>query len=141
MKKRWSAVFCSALLGVLLTILPSAGHDHTGPNPLLEEMILLDATFREVVSAVALGDGARVGKALHAMHGTMEKTHKGVREGSVVIHKNAGRMNEFVAMDKDFHNTLDALAESAHRNDGKKMLSLTKKLLDGCVQCHQTFRK
>ncbi|MBZ0157767.1 MAG: hypothetical protein K8I29_16345 [Alphaproteobacteria bacterium] len=141
MKKRWIIVLCITFFGMLLPVPSSAGHDHSGPNPLMEEMLLLDTAFREVVSAVALGDGERVHKALHSMHGTMEKTHKGVHAGSVVIPKNAHRINEFVAMDKEFHQTLEKLAEGAHRNDRKEMLSLTKRLLDGCVQCHQTFRK
>ena len=112
-----------------------------GANPLVEEMIILDNAFREVVSAVAMGDGERVYKALHAMHGTMEKTHAGVREGKVKIPKNADRETEFVQMDIEFHEDIEGLAEAGKRKDQQKMLALTKKLLDGCVNCHREFTK
>jgi cytochrome c556 len=112
-----------------------------GENPLMEEMIILDGVFREVVSAVSLGDGARVHTALESMHGTMEKTHEGVHSGSVKIPRNSDRLNEFVQMDKEFHVNLEALAQAAHANNQQEMLVLTKKLLDGCIHCHRTFRK
>jgi cytochrome c556 len=92
------------------------------------------------VSGVSLGDGARVHKALDAMHGTMEKTHEGMHHGTVKVPKNAARVKEFVDLDKQFHARLESLSAAAHRNDQQAMLKLTKDLLDGCVQCHRTFR-
>ncbi len=115
-------------------------HQHGG-NPLLEEMALLDNAFREVVSAVSLGEGERVHKALETLHGTMEKTHAGVHSGAVRIPVNADRTAEFDRRDTEFHGDLEALAQAAQAGNQKVMLSLTKKLLDGCVNCHQTFRK
>jgi cytochrome c556 len=109
-------------------------------NPLIEEMVILDKVFRDVVSGVAVGDGEAVHKALHAMHGTMEKTHEGVHAGAVKIPRNADRIEEFVALDKRFHQDLEALAHAAHAHDQEKMLGLTKQLLDACVRCHQRFR-
>jgi hypothetical protein len=121
----------------------SHSHDGTpsGQNPLISEMLILDQAFQQVVSAVALGDGAKVKKALETMHGTMEKTHEGMHEGAVRIPKNAGRQEEFVEMDKEFHLNLERLAEAGSSNDQGKMLSLTKTLLEGCVNCHRDFRK
>lgn len=113
----------------------------SGKNPLIEEMVILDGVFREVVSAVSLGDGARVHTALESMHGTMEKTHEGVHSGSVRIPRNSDRLDEFLQMDKEFHGNLEALAQAAHAIDQQAMLVLTMKLLEGCVNCHRTFRK
>jgi hypothetical protein len=115
-------------------------HEHGG-NPLIEEMVALDAVFRDVVSAVAMSDGHRVHEALETMHGTMEKTHAGVKHGTVTLKKNADRLNEFVEQDKQFHGKLEDLAKAAHKNDGSAMVSLTKDLLDRCVKCHRDFRK
>jgi cytochrome c556 len=114
-------------------------HEHGG-NPLIEEMVALDAVFRDVVSGVAMGDGHRVHDALEKMHGSMEKTHAGVKHGTVTLKKNANRLNEFVEQDKQFHNKLEDLAKAAHKNDGSAMVSLTKELLDRCVKCHRDFR-
>ena len=143
----------SLSLVVSLFVLPAVaggqehhGHDAaTAPaspigSPLIGEMVKLDAAFREVVSGVSLGDGARVHQALESMHGTMEKTHEGVHHGMVKIPKNSGRVNEFLDLDKKFHAKLDTLAQAAHMNDHQAMLKLTKELLDGRVQCHRTFR-
>ncbi|MDA8078462.1 MAG: hypothetical protein M0Z79_05930 [Nitrospiraceae bacterium] len=122
-------------------------HEHSkkqspsGKNPLVEEMLILDNAFREVVSAVSLGDGARVSSALESMHGTMEKTHEGVHSGAIKIPRNSDRLDDFVRMDKEFHGNLEALALAARLNDQQAMLGLTKKLLEGCVACHRTFRK
>lgn len=118
----------------------SDGHMHDS-NPLIEEMMTLDGVFRDVVSAVAVSDSSRVHEALERMHGTMEKTHEGVRHGTVKLRKNADRMNDFVQQDKQFHARLEKLAEAAQRNDGDAMLSLTKDLLDRCVKCHRDFRQ
>lgn len=117
------------------------GQDKDGGNPLIEEMMLLDTAFREIVSAVAVNDGSRVLKALEPLHGAMEKTHAGVHEGAVRIPKNADRVQKFVKMDKQFHEDLEALASAAGKNDNRALLELTKKLLNGCVSCHQKFRK
>lgn len=119
------------------------GHGHAvsrAGNPLIEEMIKLDAVFREVVSGVAMGDSRRVQEALEQMHGSMEKTHEGVDRGTVVLRKNPSRLEEFVEQDKQFHATLEDLAHAARKNDAAAMLSLTSDLLDRCVRCHRDFR-
>lgn len=154
-KQKLSILFVMLSLCSMPVILP-AQEDHSlhphgtetveaaktaGPNPLISEMRILDGVFREVVSAVALGDGAAVHKALEAMHGTREKTDEGVHSGAVRIPKNADRLEEFVKMDRGFHSDLEKLVHAAHMNNRKSMVALTKKLLDGCVNCHQTFRK
>jgi hypothetical protein len=115
----------------------SSGH---AGNPLREEMAQLDSVFHEVVSGVALGDGARVHKALGEMHGAMERTHEGVHHGSVRIPKNADRVREFIDQDKRFHAKLETLAAAAQKSDQQAMLKLTKELLDACVKCHVVFR-
>ncbi len=110
-------------------------------NPLIEEMITLDNAFRDIVSAVALSDTEKVHAALQSMLGVMEKTQAGMRTGMVTLPKNASRNKEFIERDKKFHEKLDALDRATLRNNQREMVRVTKQLLDGCVQCHQTFRK
>lgn len=154
MKKAYSVYIASLLICLVIAAAGAiAGNDHEAGhhgessaakehgNALIEEMLLLDTAFREIVSAVAVSDGGRVLKALEPMHGAMEKTHEGVHHGAVHIPKNADRVREFVNMDKLFHKDLESLATAAKKNDGKAMLTLSKKLMDGCVSCHQQFRK
>jgi cytochrome c556 len=120
--------------------LSDAATVQTGANPLIEEMTLLDRAFRDIVSAVSLGDTAAVHKALEPLHGTMEKTHNGVRAGRVTLRRNAGRIKEFKTMDLAFHAKLEALSRAAQHKNNKEMLRITKLLLEGCVQCHSKFR-
>jgi cytochrome c556 len=152
--KRISSLLLVIAAAVVLSLPAFGGSDHGekhqhagehkqehGGDPLIEEMVKLDEVFRDVVSGVAMGDGHRVHDAIEKMHGTMEKTHEGVRHGTVTLKKNAGRMKEFVEQDKQFHAKLEDLARAAHKNDGKAMLTLTKDLLDRCVKCHRDFRE
>jgi hypothetical protein len=119
---------------------PAAPVHQAGANPLVEEMRTLDLAYRDIVSAVALGDSARVHRAVESMHGTMEKTHEGVHSGTVTTPRNAARIKDFVKMDKAFHEKLESLDRAAQRNNQREMLRTAKLLLDGCVQCHQLFK-
>lgn len=110
-------------------------------NPLVEEMRQLDSGFREIVSAVAIGDGGRVHKAIEIMHGRMERTQEAIHSGEVKIPRNASKVKEFVALDREFHSNLEKLAHSAEADNRPKMLIYTKKLMDGCVKCHSVFKK
>ncbi|MBI1912302.1 MAG: hypothetical protein HYS21_09905 [Deltaproteobacteria bacterium] len=101
-----------------------------GENPLIEEMRQLDKTFQEIVSAVAVGNGERVHKALEAMHGKKEKTQHGLHTGHVTLKKNANKAKEFEKLDNEFHHQLEGLAEAAHKGDQSKMVTFTKKLMD-----------
>lgn len=117
-----------------------AAHGWTG-NPLIEEMRQLDSSFKEIVSAVGVGDGGRVHKAIEAMHGRMERTQEALHSGEVKVPKNPGRIREFIALDREFHLNLERLAHSAEADNRPKMLLYTKKLMDGCVKCHSIFKK
>lgn len=146
------ALFNALLLCAVLPALVCAGHDDTAghspspptteaPNPLVEEMLTLDSVFRNIVSAVALTDAAQVQKAMAPLRGAMEKTHEGIHAGKVTLPKNTARIGEFVERDRKFHEMLEALDRAAGHNHQQEMLRITKQLLDGCVQCHRTFRK
>lgn len=117
-----------------------AAHGWT-KNSLIEEMQQLDSSFKEIVSAVVVGDGSRVHKAIEATHGRMERTQEAVHSGEVKVPKNPGRVKEFVALDKEFHSNLERLAHSAEAGSRPKMLLYTKKLMDGCIKCHTIFKK
>ena len=140
------AAFISAVIAATPFVSYAADHSHheasspAGPCALVDEMKALDAVFREVVSAVAVGDGNRVHQALESMHGKMEKTQEALHAGKVSLRKNAAKAAEFEKMDKDFHARLASLGKAAHKGDSKGMTELTKKLLDGCVSCHNKFR-
>lgn len=123
-----------AMSAVIPTAAPAAD------NPLYAEMLFLDKAFRDIVSAVALGDTDTVVRSIESLHGVVEKTRAALAEGKVNLRKNPERIKEFDRLDKEFHKNLGVLSEAASRKNRPKMLSTTKRLLDGCIQCHQTFR-
>ncbi|MBI5970949.1 MAG: cytochrome c [Deltaproteobacteria bacterium] len=134
--KKTLAAFAVAF--VTLAAMPAAAH--AADNPLFAEMLFIDKAFRDIVSAVALGDTDTVVKAVESLHGAAEKTKAAIAEGGVKLRKNADRMKEFERLDKEFHKNLGILSEAASKKNRPKMLATAKRLLDGCIQCHQTFR-
>jgi cytochrome c556 len=113
----------------------------TGPNFLIEEMLSLDNTFRNIVSAVALCNGEKVRQAVAATHISMERTREGLRAGTVTLPKNSSRTKDFIEMNRTFYDKLVALDRAARHNNQREMQRITTLLLSACVQCHQTFRK
>ncbi len=110
-------------------------------NPLVNEMITLDGVMREMVSAIAEANGARVVKAIDAIRGPMERTRQAIRAGNISLPKSGSRLDEFLRNYDAFHAQLEALARAGNQNNVEAMLVMTKQLLEGCVNCHRTYRK
>ncbi|MBI5827409.1 MAG: cytochrome c [Deltaproteobacteria bacterium] len=145
MKRFLIASLASLIIGVPalagLGRAEAAEKDMPVQSPLKDEMQTLNAVFQKVVTAVSLGDGEAVTRALEAMHGKEERTAEALHSGAVRPPKNADKLDEFERLDRKFHKELDLLASAARKNDRQKMLTLTKRLLDGCVECHSAFRR
>ncbi len=109
-------------------------------NPLVSEMTTLDSVMRETVSAIAEADGARAAKAVDAIRGPMERTQKAIRAGDLPLPKR-GRLNDFQRSYDAFHAQLETLARAGKQNNVEAMLIVTKQLLEGCVNCHRTYRE
>ncbi len=109
-------------------------------NPLVSEMATLDNVMRETVSAIAEADGARVAEAVDAIRGPMQRTQQAIRAGNVTLPK-GGRLDDFQRSYDAFHAQLETLARAGKQNNVEAMLIVTKQLLEGCVNCHRTYRK
>jgi hypothetical protein len=110
-------------------------------NSLVEEMLVIDQGFRDIVSAVSLGDNRQVRSSLEAVHGAAGKTGRGVRAGNFKLPKNSQRIKEFSKIDHGFQEKLKSLGRTAKHKNSKEMVRITKQILDDCVQCHQIFKK
>lgn len=112
-------------------------------NPLIEEMRLLDGVYASIVSAVAMNNPNDVLEAVERLEGSgaMGKTVSALNAGTVKTPKNSDKLSDFIRLDREFHTNLESLAKAARAKDQPRMLSFTKKLLDGCVKCHRTHRK
>ncbi|MFN3395862.1 MAG: hypothetical protein ACK4Z9_03590 [Thermodesulfovibrionales bacterium] len=131
---------CIFMSLILMTVSVSAEDRHTS-NPLIEEMRSLDTSIREIVSAVATAEGERVIRSIETLHGLREKTHQAIKSGIVRLPRNQHRIKEFLKLDMKFHAELDLLLKAARKNNQRKMLILTNKLLEGCVNCHRVFKR
>jgi cytochrome c556 len=143
MKRSFRLIVFTALLLCLAggLVQSFAGQMNDSQNPLRDGMIALDSGYRDVVSAVALGEGEKVQKAARAMHDARGRIAEGLRAGTVVLPKNAQRDKEYLDLDRRFHDKLEALDRAARHNNQREMQRITHMLLIGCVKCHQTFRK
>lgn len=121
--------------------LPALAEEPARPSALVEEMHRLDASFREIVSAVAVGDGARVAQAIEEMHGAKEKTGEAMHAGEITLPKNPDKIGLFKKLDHEFHAGLKSLRNSAVKGNRAGMVSATQRLLGQCAGCHKVFRK
>lgn len=131
---------CIFMYLILIAVSVSAEDRHIS-NPLIEEMRSLDNSFREIVSAVTTAEGERIVRAIESLHGLREKTHQAIKSGIIRLPRNQHRLKEFLKLDMKFHTELDLLLKAARKNNQRRMLIMTKKLLDGCVNCHRVFKR
>lgn len=136
---------------VLLLITPLAATADEKPRSGLqpgnmafnEKMIRLNRAFRDITTAVVVGDGERVEKVIESLNstGVMEKSRDAIQEGRITLKKNPEKIQEFIQFDLELQQNLSALLQSAKSDNGQKMASITKKLIDNCVNCHTLFKK
>lgn len=140
MRRSFKACLAVAFVAVSMT-LPSVVF--AAENPLLVEMMLVNKAYRDIVSAVAIEDSAAIVKAIEGLESSQaaKATAAALKAGQLKTPKNPDKMKEFKRMDDEFHGNLKALHEAAKADKQPKIRTITKKLLDGCVKCHEQFRK
>lgn len=116
------------------------GESVTADVPFVGAMDNLDASIKEIVSAVVVGDGPRVLAAVEAAYGIMDKVHAAVRAGSVKLKKNTGKKEEFLRIEGEFQGKLEKLTDAAKKNNWEMMVSHTKEVVETCARCHQQFK-
>ena len=120
---------------------PPSSSTASESNPLVVEMKALDTAFRDIISAVALGNGKKVQQIVAATRGAEARIQQAPRDGTMKLPKNAGRVKDFLDRNHNFFDKLDALERAARHNNQREMQRITTLLLNACVQCHQTFKK
>lgn len=108
-----------------------------------EKMIRLNRAFRDITTAVVIGDGERVEKVLDSLNsaGVMEKSRDAIRKGQITLKKNPEKIQEFIQFDQELQQNLEALLQAAKIDNEQKMAAITKKIIDNCVNCHTLFKK
>jgi cytochrome c556 len=139
---------CVWLLAGLMILLLAAAFWVSSPlakeerNPVREEMAELDSAFREIIDAVVLGDMSLIPPALAKAQGAREKRDDALKAGFPIrLPKNPSRMNEFSFLDEKFQIDLLELGRAAETGQRRAVRNQAHKLLDGCVGCHEKFRR
>lgn len=140
--------------GIALGIFHATGHgghepghaDHAPPppssdNPIRDEMIALQDAYDTLNRAVILGDATGVAEAFHQVHARKQTTAAAIGAGTAKPPKNADRIEAFVARDEAFHALLETTVEAAGRDDLVTLQRMTTELRDGCIGCHDEFRR
>ncbi len=110
-------------------------------NPLKEEMWLLDTAYKGLIDAIVLRTPGAIAGPFEEVLKAKAKTEAALEKGTVWLPKNNERKDEFKKMDEDYHRMIEDLIRLSKKGDMKGVQALSHRLLDGCVRCHNTFRR
>jgi cytochrome c556 len=113
-----------------------------GGMALREEMVALEEAFEIIIDAVVFSNMELIKPAVVRFHKAREKVEEAIGSGQrIILPKNHDKFKEFVELDIKFHEDFGALEKAAGKGQRKVVKDQTHKLLDGCVVCHERFRK
>lgn len=136
-------LICSVLMLTFGFSLNAAAEENApapGANAVREEMILLDNAFKNLIDALILNNPQAIPGAFRELHAARVRTDAALEKGEARLPKNSDKMALFKQLDARFHMNLEALMEASKKGDMKRVNTLTHRLLNGCVQCHNGFR-
>lgn len=109
-------------------------------NPLKREMRLLDTAFKNLIDSIVLNNPSAIEKPFHYVHEARVKTEGAIKNGEIKLPKNNERIEEFMKIDRTFHEKLELLINASRKGDLKKIKRFTHSLLDDCILCHAKFK-
>ena len=110
-------------------------------NPLKEEMWRLNAAFKGLIDALVLRKPGDIAGPFEEVLKAKAATEAALEKGEIWLPRNNDRKEEFKKMDEEFHGQIEKLIRLSKKGDMKGVQALTHRLLDGCVRCHNTFRR
>lgn len=120
-----------------------AGHaeppNDEGANPVQREMRLLTEALSTAPASFGAGDLRPLEHRLHAVHAAKEKTAAAIANGSYRPPKNPGELARFEALDREFHEVLERLAEHSAKSEIAPAARAYGQVLAACNGCHSEF--
>jgi cytochrome c556 len=142
-KRSISIIIVVGFLGTCLIAISAMGQAklRTG-MALREEMVALEEAFEIIIDAVIFSNMELIKPAVVRFHKATEKVEEAISSGPrIILPKNHDKFKEFVELDIKFHEDFEALEKAAGKGQRGVVKDQTHKLLDGCVVCHERFRK
>jgi cytochrome c556 len=142
-KRSISIIIVVGFLGTCLIAISAMGQAkrRTG-MALREEMVALEEAFETIIDAVIFSNIELIKPAVVRFHKAREKLEEAISsEPRIILPKNHDKFEEFVELDIKFYEDFEALEKAAGKGQKKVVKDQTHKLLDGCVVCHERFRK
>lgn len=109
-------------------------------NAVQNEMRILDAAMREVLTMIANNQLAGIPDRIFSVHGARDATEKAIAEKRYLPPRNDEGIDAFVATDRAFHDDLVRLVKAARANDLAAATGAYASVVVGCTGCHQRFR-
>ena len=109
---------------------------------LREEMLALEQAFESIIDALIFDNMGLIKPTIPSLNKAREKVQKAINVGEkIILPKNQDKFKEFVKLDDKFHKDFEALEKAAGKGHRGVVKDQAHKLLDGCVVCHERFRK
>ncbi len=130
-----------ALLAFAGTAIAAEAPAKPAANPLKDEMWHLNAAFKGLIDSLVLQTPGDIAGPFEEVLKAKAKTDAALEKGEIWLPKNNDRKDEFRKMDEESHGQIEDLIKNSKKGDMKGVQELTHKLFDGCVRCHNTFRR
>lgn len=111
-----------------------------GVNVVQFEMRLLTEGMQNILRLIADNRLDEIPGQIRQVHPAYELTHQAIDEGLYAPPVNSDQIDEFVAMDDEFHDILRALVAASREGDLQKTTDRYSDLVQGCTSCHGQFR-
>lgn len=135
-------LLCAILVLVFATVASAAeAPQAVKTNPLKEEMWLLNAAYKILVDSLILRNPQAIAGPFEKVLKAKPRTEAALEKGEIRLPKNNDKAGEFKKMDEEFHAMVEDLIGLSKKGDMSGVQKLTHRLLDGCVRCHDSFRK
>jgi len=144
-KRLISFIVVIGVLGTCLTAISAMSQTkpEEGMNLLFRrEMWCLEEAFEAIIDGIIFDTMDLVNPTIPPLHKAREKVETAMNAGEkIILPKNQDKFKEFIKLDIKFYGDFEALEKAAGKGQRKVVKDQTHKLLDGCVVCHERFRK
>jgi hypothetical protein len=111
-----------------------------GVNVVQFEMRLLTEGMQNILRLIADDRLDEIPDQIRQIHPAYELTHQAIEEGIYAPPVNSDQIDEFIAMDDEFHDDLRALVAASREGDLQGATDRYSDLVQGCTSCHGQFR-